>query len=82
MPHADRELSDPDRLQRSLYSARAASFILNVSPPHEEDLDDLPLDPDFSIFEEEDVAGSGGTDSSLRVIADRARLGRVLRVQH
>lgn len=27
-------------------------FILNVSPPHEEDLDDLPLDPDFSIFEE------------------------------
>jgi FAD-dependent oxidoreductase domain-containing protein 1 len=27
-------------------------FILNVSPPHEEDLDDLPLDPDFSIFED------------------------------
>ncbi len=27
-------------------------FILNASPPAQEDLDDLPLDPDFSIFED------------------------------
>jgi glycine/D-amino acid oxidase-like deaminating enzyme len=39
-------------LQRVCIRPEQHQFIRNLSPSHEEGLDDLPLDADFSIFEE------------------------------